>query len=380
MTKKEILKIIEARQAIINNEALLDITKSSIFTLEEDEWFRYIQDIEELKDDFKILKKEVKEAIEVVNKSKIELDKFDKEKCDHSLRLHYSALFYNYSECIFCGKKINGDNCPNGNTIYNDINRNKKCVTFNGGYFDDDGNIKAEYTLNYVFKIVKEILKDKLDDEEINFIEEFKKLNIDTCKIDEREYEEQIYVLVIGGSNKQYLNDNQFITSKNNLDSLYITNFLCNIPGVQVELFENRETYNSQKFYEYFPNKKTDNSRFDTYETLDNLIDKIKEENNVPFNLIINMSSLFTYENNNISKYNLDLNTLFPNSYIINISKCNISTQKELLELLKNMLLIYNNAYIANNNKYYQLLNNNVQEITINETCKDIKKLLLEKS
>lgn len=377
MTKKEILKIIESKELILDNEEILQITKTRFGNnISEDNWFYKIDD---LKEEFETLKKELRDVVISVQNAENELSNLKNIDCKHEVRLAYKAGFVNSSECVFCGKHIDGDNLGCANTIYKDINRNKKCVMF-AGTFDDGWSYCSGYSLKYVFNIIKDILKDKNDNEEINFIEEFKKLDIEDCKIDEREYEKEYYVLIIGGSNKYYINDTHYIVGKSLSDSSYITHYLCGIPKVNVELFENKDTYDSKKFTENFPYTNISRTRFDKYETLEELKKIIEEEKHVPFDLIIDVSSLFEYQDNNITEYNLDLKELFPNSYIINISKYDLNSEKEFLNHLKQKLLTYNNAYIqTNKNKYHSIENEGIKESNLEETCDGIKKILLKK-
>lgn len=368
MTKKEILKIIELKELILDSEKILSITKSNNFEISENRWFPNIND---LKDEFENLKTEVKETLGSVKEAEEELSNLN---CSHKVRLRYRAGFQNSSECVFCGKHINGDNISNANTIYNDINRNRKCVMLDGE-FDDSWNFYSGYNLKEVYDIIKDILKNKSDNEEINFIEEFKKLNIKDCEIDEREFKKEYYVLIIGGSNKFYLNDTEYITSKNSSDSAFITHFLCGIPNTKVELFESKQTYNSKKFNNDFPHKNILNVRLDEYETIDELNELIEKEKNVPFDLIIDITSLFEYNNKEISEYNLNLKQYFPNSRIINIKNYKKQKEVELLKYLKEKLIYY----IYDDEKYYYFEENNIKSNDINKTCNEIKKLILEK-
>jgi len=380
MTKKEILKIIEMELFIINNNKIMKIPEpydNSNIRIDESMWF---PNIPELKSDFDILKKEIKKVIGIIDEYRLELNKIKREiTCNHTIREFYNYGFCNTSKCIFCNKIINGDNVKNGNTIYNDINRNKNCVMIQMQDYDEDGHLINGYTIKQVYEIIKEILKDKQDDEGIDFIKEFKKLNLKYCEIDERPLEKEYYVLIIGGSNKHYINEKQYIISDKLLDSIEIAYYLCGIPKVNVELIENKEAYETQKFKKRFPYTNISNIKFENYSLVEELNKKIELEKNVPFDIIIDMSTLFEYKDEHIKPYNLNLKEVFPNSYNIKIEKHGLKTSQELLKILKDNLTIYDNAYLQSNNEYYYLNNENFEKTNLTQTCKNIKKLILKK-
>lgn len=380
MLKKEIIKAIDNNILIKNNEDILDITKYELnisgvprkCDKDESEWF---PEVEGLKEEFDVLKREVVDTKNRVDIAKNELKNL---KCDCKVRLYYNALFMSYSKCVLCGKTFNDENVINGNTIYNSKNRNRQCVMIKGEYEDDDVYC-AGYKKEGVYPIIKNILKDKMDDEEINFINEFKKLNLIDVKIDEREFEKEYYVLIIGGSNKHYINDNIYVAGKTLLNEVDIAKFLCGIPNVYVEILENSESLDSSIFNKKFPYKGINNVRIDGYDTIEQLKKIIDQEKNVPFDLIIDASNLFKYDNNDIVSYNLSLKDIFKDSTIIKIENGNIKKQKEFLGILKEKLVTYNNAYIHLNDQYYYLNKEEMDSLSINDTCQNIKKMLLKK-
>lgn len=369
MKKKDILKIIESNEFINRNKKINDFNKNNYNHL--------FPNIPSLEEEFNILKQELSDKTAKLQEKKECLKKIS---CNHDVRFHYHAGWVNDSKCIFCGKTINGDNIINGNTIYNSVNRNRKCVMLDTEFLYEDSfgsDFVEGYSEKQIYDIIKDILKDKQDNEEINFIEEFKNLKLDNCKINEQEFEKEYYVLVIGGSNKHYVNQNQYITSDKLLDSIDIAYFLSGIPKVKLELLENNETYKSQKFKDFFPYEKTHNVLFETYKSLCELNEKINSEKHVPFDIIIDLSSLIQYDQI-VTPYQLKLKELFPNSYIINILNGESKSELELLKLLKEKLQTYQEAYAYTNKKYYYLNEDNIESSNLEDTCNHIRKLVLK--
>ena len=125
MKKKDLLKLIEAKYKIINNEKLVEFTERSAgnfrwYQKKEDDWFPKVNDLE---NEFNILKKEVKLALKETKEAKDIIDNFE---CNHDVRLNYYELFSNTSKCIFCDEYIHGDNVCNWEYSKN---RNKYMVS-----------------------------------------------------------------------------------------------------------------------------------------------------------------------------------------------------------------------------------------------------------
>ena len=52
------------------------------------------------------------------------------------------------------------------------------------------------------------------DDEEVDLVQEIKKLGLKDCTIYEKPFKKENYILIIGGSNKQYISSSSYLTSK----------------------------------------------------------------------------------------------------------------------------------------------------------------------
>lgn len=98
MKKIEIINLIRANRIIDKNSKLLSITRDKRFPnikIDIEYWF---PDIEELKDEFEILKKEVLNVQEESIKCQ---EIINKGKCNHEVRLKHFGLFGSHSNCIF---------------------------------------------------------------------------------------------------------------------------------------------------------------------------------------------------------------------------------------------------------------------------------------
>lgn len=140
-----------------------------------------------------------------------------------------------------------------------------------------------------------------------------------------------------------------------------------------------KENYkNNLKYSNY------NNLRISTYTSIEDLEFQIRKEQNVPFDLVINLSDLFTYSIKNntlyINKYDLNLANIFKNSYTIEIKENKNKTDKEILEELKKSLSNFDMSYRkVNKNKYYYLNNDNVNSTNLDKIYDNIKTKILKK-
>jgi len=334
MKKREIVNLIELNKKILDGRKYKEIV---------------IPKFDELNEELNILKKEVDEGIKISEESREKIKQFS---CDHSVRFHYPSGwgYMRSDECIFCGKSFEADNIVHGNTIYEDVNRNRYCVRFTTNYFhDEDFYCNNAYSELEVYDLLLKIIDNIDDEEEIDFVKLLKNLNIKDCKIDERRKEKTHYILIISGSNKYSISEIGYITC----DRIpLITNFaslFASIPGVRIELFDNDDTFKKKNFTDRFDINKMRNIRCVHYETIEELKEEIHKEKNVPFDLIIDMSLLYDYKisDGKIISEKVDINfkEIFPDSYIIKIDDFGNREQVEILEMLKDKLLSYNEAY-----------------------------------
>lgn len=375
MKKIEILKLIEANEIIKKNSALLSITRDKRFeniSINKEHWF---PNIEELKDEFNILEEEIQNALNETNKSrKIIHDSI----CNHEIRLNYFCAFGNYNTCVLCNKSMASDNLVNWEYS---INRNKYCVNLISKHQeDDDGpyDIKNGYTIEQIHEIILKILIDKDENEEIDLVQEFKKLNLQNCTINEEKKVTENYILIIEGTNKQYIDNDSYITKKSLNIGIEFVKYFSALINNKVELMNNNETQENDELKKLFINN-NHNLKFVSYNTTEELIKKLHEEIAIPFKIIIDLSELYEYklDNNSISKeeFNINLNKIFPNSYIIRIKEYTKKSLEELSQFLKNYQKI-NNVYAYKNNNYYYFDENEIKSKNLDDTCNKIKRML----
>lgn len=181
MIKKDIVNLITLNKIVLENKKYEDIV---------------LPDYKELNSEFEILKKEIDTGKNTLQEANKMIKSYN--CCNHLVRLEYSCFLRNDSECVLCGKSFLGDCHVNGGTIYDDTNRNRYVVMFKGIFFDDDEIYCCDgYDKNDVYDILLKVLEEKNDDDEIDFVQEIKKLNINKCRIDERRKERIYYILIV---------------------------------------------------------------------------------------------------------------------------------------------------------------------------------------
>lgn len=379
MKKKEILELIKLNLERIEQENIASVGIED-YTIRG---LPYIfPDIKELEKQFDILKKEIESSNKTIEKNKTLIRKYN---CDHTVRLDYPNAFGSHSKCVFCNKTINGDNLINGNTIYNSINRNRYCVKFLGGYYDEEEMV-TEYAKEDIYQIILSILENKEDEDEIDLVQEIKKINLNHCKIDEREKLDEYYILIIAGINKEKVGDQAYLSSDLQKDGIDLTYKLSGIPRVKVELFDSKRNLDILKLINSSISNDS-NVRVEGYSSIDELETLIAEERNVPFDIVINLSNLQTYDINdtqiNCQEYHLDLKKYFPNSYLINFSLfTNIIKQQQQISLKHERVevdKIYGIELSPQLEKYYSLENGVFQKSSIENIENEIKKVLLKK-
>lgn len=368
MKKKDLLKLIEAKQKIIDNKKLVDF----IGTRNDDKLF---SEINVLKNEFNILKKELIDAREDTKQAKDVINSFD---CNHDVRLNKFWLFGSTSYCIFCDKGITSDN--NCNWEYSK-SRNKYCVILDDRDQDDDDGyymIEDGYTITKVFEIILDIIKDKEDEEEIDLIQEFKKLNLERCVVNDQKKVKENYILIISGSNKQYIDKQSFIHQKGLEVGLDFVDYFYGLLNTKVELIDNTEFLENKKLQQKISSY-NDSIKFKSYDTIEELTRTLNYQKEVPFKIIIDLSELYNYkiENNSIvkEKSNINLREIFPNSHIIKIENLSKKGLEELSNFLKENKDI-NNVYAYQDKKYHYLENDEIKKDDLENTCEKVKRLL----
>ena len=380
MKKREILDLIKAKNKIQDNKKILSLARfHNGFPKEENTWFPRIPDLEK---EFEVLKKELKERIIETHNAKDTYNRIT-SKCKHEVRMSY-YIETDFGgcmccKCLFCDKEIFASSHEKWEES---ININKRYVKLRYKYnidetcygSDNDLIYKEDaYTKEDIMNIIYSILQNKDDDEEIDFIEEFGKLNLKYCEIENKKIRPEYYVLIIGGSNEEYIKD--FIIKKiHHPAGLVFLHYFKDLLNTKVEFINNYEMMNNNAIKSIKQENKA-NLKFQEYSTIQNLEYILKEEKKVPFNLIINWTKLYTFNivDNQIkaTKYTLDLKELFPNSTIINIHSL---TDDELANI-NNLVKEQEYAHIRGNT-FYHLEDGKVITTNFEDTCNNFRKIL----
>lgn len=372
MKKFEILKLININKTINKNKELISIAKDKKFggiTLPKKYW---LPNIKELQEEFNVLSREIQNALDVTESCKKHLEN---SRCDHQIRLKHYGLFWNHSRCVLCRDTIFSDNCIN---FEYSINRNKYYVDLIAKEQDnDDYNYSSSgYKNEQVYEIIMNILKNRNDDDEIDLVQEFKKLNLANCKINEEKKADENYILIIGGSNKQFIDNESYLYKKSIKIGLNFINYFSGLLNTKIELIDNKEVFLEMKEIEEFKLENR-NLKFVTYDTIDELEENLSEQRKIPFKIIIDFSDLYEYKvcNEYVSKktYNLRLNEYFPNSHIIKIRNLTKGNLEEIVEFLKDNQN-YDNLYAYQDGNYYFLENDEIKADFFENTCKNLKK------
>ncbi len=366
MKKIEILKLIELNEKINKNKEILSITKNKQFCF---------PNIEELKEEFNILRHEVQYALD---ETTICEKHIQNSGCTHEIRLKHYELFGHHSTCVLCGNSVSSDNCVN---FEYSANRNKYCAKLVAKYQDDEdyGPFSYGYTNEKVYEIIINILKNKKDYDEVDLVQEFKKLNLSNCEINEERKVNENYILIIGGSNRQYIDNDSYLYKKGLKNALDFVEYFSGLLNTKVELIDNRESFESEELKKYFPDRKY-SLKFTNYDTIEQLEETLLRQKDIPFKIIIDLSEIYEYKvsNNSFSKkvYNLKLSEYFPGAHIIRINNLSKKSLEELSKVLKEN----NESYGYQSNKYYYIEDNDIKSQDLSNTCNKIIKLLKNKN
>lgn len=318
MKKKEILEIIKNKKTI-ENSILLPLEHDCNRCSDQ----RLFDKLIETYDD---LKKQYQEDI----KAKQEYKEFQNSHvCNHPIR----QLVYDYEsnefsvesfyECVFCNHSI-----P----------KNKNHADwFQSNYYDNCVYVENDYFNILDFLIELLIFKDDFD--EINFIEELKKLNLDSdvFTINDTKRSENFIMIISSTLDKG---------NKISPNELILIDKISQIKGIKILLFlsgaakwDIPSSLLSQSNIHLEPNK------FKLYEA---------EQKNIPIKMIINLSPNLIFRDATIYKKPItiiqELKELFPTSQLINLTELNSQAIEEIT------------TYIEKFTKYFNQFDNNENE------------------
>jgi len=305
MKKKEILEIIKNKKTI-ENSILLPLYHDCNRCSDQKLFNKLIETYDDLK-------KQYQEDI----KAKREYKEFQNSHvCNHQIRyLEFedepdglvAEAFY---QCIFCGHLI-----P----------RYKSQATwfqkryYNNCIFIDEGYYK-------IFDFLIELLNSKDDNEEINFIEEFKNLNLDSCSFTINDYKNpEIYIMVISNTleNRKRISKNELIFLER----------LDKIKGIEILFFLS----GNNKYYLSSDLLRSNNVFFQT-----NKLHLFDVEENLPLKMIINLNPNLIIRDETIYKKAItiseELKKMFPTSQIINLTELTSESIQEIITYIEQLI------------------------------------------
>ena len=328
MTKKEFLDLYYAKKFLKENDGLIALTEIrtklynggiKVSPLKEDKW---VPECDALKEEFATLKKELIEVRKKADKQKEIRDKIIKD-CKHEVRREVSETYgFGYDifyYCVFCGKRIHKS------PVWKEsINVNNHAVNLLGDmYYDADGypcKVDGGYSKEAVYKKIKQIVKNLNDDETIDFIKEFTKLNLKNCTITDKKDKKEYYIMIIAGNNQEKIQDFNLFKPCN-LKALDFFKYFSSILNCKILYVSNKTNDEINKI------KKENYNIIETreYKSIKDLEYILEEYQEIPFNLIIDLSELSIYEvkDNKMERtiYDLELQKKFPKTLVYNFEE-----------------------------------------------------------
>lgn len=305
MTKRDILSFIDAKKKISSYNKFNGVLNNKLFTMNSN-----FSLYKEISNEIQILRKEIDEAFKASEISNEVVNQL-KSKCNHEVRLNHYSLFGCSSKCVFCDKFIGDDSYCNWE---DSINRNRHSVTFESNVrCDDDGyeyEVDSGYNLDQVYDLIINMIKDISMDDEVDLVKLFENLNLKDCLVRNEEFSREDYILIVSGSNKEYLDEDIFVSRNYNKTAVKVLDYFKDMLGVKVCFVGSEKISKSSSVLKVIS--------YDSLESLDEVLDSIKD---IPFKCIFDFSSLFkvSYENRLLfmENYAVDFKELFSESLIV---------------------------------------------------------------
>ena len=281
---------------------LLDLQRVIITNIENPELKNNIKNIKEL----------------LINERKNLINKYDElEKLQNKCKHEIGENTFSWSESI------------NRNNNYISF-RYKKEDNPNGDFdiYNENG-----YTIEELTAITSNILESYNDIDEINLIQEFKQRNIKNMKVINKKDKIENYILVIDGTNKIYIDENNYIFRPHKNQTFKIVDYFSQIPSIKIKYIVNKEFKSSE---EYKKIENNPNIKIILYNEISTINKELNNDQDIPYKLIFNYSKLYTvtYSSNkiNLIPYDLDL-TIFHSKIITE----EIKEENNLLKLKKDL-------------------------------------------
>ena len=370
MKREELKKIVEYKLFRINQSSsrLPDLTRkieriNDEFVetpIEEDKWFL---NIKELKDEFEILKKEVKVFLRLER----EVAEFYKTyKCNHFIQINdYESGFNFYQQrCVLCGMPL----------LFSDkyLHSKNDCVVFLGDEVIDpyDGWVKTHYTETQILNIILDICNNS-SEEDIDIIKELKKLKLEY--VDYIRNANKKFVMFVIGTNKTKIDDYTYFNSDNNI---YYDSFIDRFRqmlGVHLTIVGN-----GKQLEKYKSDESIELIEYSNIEELEKGLKYFDDK----YDLIIDMSSLYkisVIKSNIIPKrYKIDYSKMFPSARVLKVNDLSKDVEDKLIKYLNKNREDYAYGY-TNYSGYYHYDEEKKAKVYLeSEFYEETKKLLLK--
>ena len=299
------------------------------------------------------------QTINDIEKSEVAHKLIKSINCTHDVRLTHYGLGETHC-CVFCGETIWGDSISNWELSQY---RNSHCVNLDN-INQSEADRNGGYSKYEVFEIIKDIVKDKDDEDEIDLVEEFSKLNLPYCEINNKKICHETYIMIVGGTNTHKFYGNTFVFRGKLKISKAICDFFTSQLDAKVLIIDNSDVI---KKIERNPDLEKK-----SYSTVEELNDLLKNYNQ-DFRLIIDISELYDYKirNNKVESDEIDLKLQekYPNARIIRIKNLNNHSIRELEDYLNGNEDCF--AYL--NKSYYYFDDGEYKSTSLKEAFQKIK-------
>ena len=323
-----------------------------------------LYDVPEISEDLKIIRKDL---TEIFKKAAEAYKCIDNHKCAHEIRLTQYGLGTTH-KCIFCLDRVYGDDVINWDSS---SYRNKYCVNLDAySQPEYDSDLADGYVEEQVYDIILNIIKDKSEDEEIDLVKEFSKLNLKRCEVIMEEVKKESRVLVIGGTNKQFVDKVSYFTSYSSKVAQEIALYFSGILDVKVLLVDSKEQdksdlngYRDLRVVEY-----------DDIHDIRRILAQYAK--GAVFDLIVDVSHLCTYTVDNgklaVKNERIEFDKLFPGVQVIKIDDFSKLSLSDIEDHMKSE--DYNASYVYGNDNLYYNHGENVECVEKKEGFSRIRK------
>lgn len=333
---------------------------------------RWYPNIPELKEYFDILKEELTDIKDKTNNA---IKNRKTIKCSHEVRLKNYQLSWHYYQCALCGASI-----KLSNRFEESLDLDKHYISFINKYqFDyDDGPYKIESgkSRKELLDLILKILEKYSDEDEVDLVEELSKLNIGPEEVNLEKRSKETYILIINGTNIQYIKKDNIYISRRPLisDTIKFIECFLGLLNTRLAIVEG-ESFIKDEYLKKIENPR---NKILKYVAIKDLLINLNSLRDIPFKLVLDLSELYNYKIENdevkVSDYLVDLKKLFPSSVIIRIQGFNINKSDEEI---KEYLLKYRDVIVSRGNFYYHNSLDNVECIDTNNMCKKLRRRLI---